>query len=88
MVSCLVKALQYFRKSLWLRHKQTPYFWIDFSSLDSRLGTWEFLKNRFVGGENFFPGIESINFLSDKDNVLKSLKFFRLFENGIVIKHD
>ena len=58
------------------------------SSGDSKLATWEFLRERFVTGDYFFAGVEGLVFKSDKDTVVSSSKNDHSFENKKVIKHD
>ena len=63
MVAALIKTLQYFRKQVELEFNQ--YFWIDFSTVRGKLGTFEF-NNRFISSEYFIPAA-SIHFVALAD---------------------
>ena len=70
-----------------MRHKM-PYFVIDFNGPAWDHITYEFLGSHFVSGEHFIPQMESLHFISDKDEFAKALKPWREFEAPIIVKHD
>ena len=82
-----IKTMRYFKKNMWVRHRM-PFFVVDFNGPAWEYITFEFLGSEFVSGETFITQMESIHFISDKDEYAKALKPWREFEAPTVIKHD
>ena len=65
-----------------------PYFLVDFSGPSWPFITYEYFRSSFVSGQRFSPSVESIHFISEKDEMYPALKNYRNFEKPEVIHHD
>jgi hypothetical protein len=89
MVSAVLKTLRYFSKRLGMENVPVPYFWINFASPKPSLGTFTMPINQsFMSSEHFFPGIDSIHFISQKDPGWYWMKAHVNFEKATVIEFD
>ena len=87
MISSLYKVVQYFSKKITLKFP-LPSFIIDFAAARWDTFTFDFLDERFISGEIFIPGVETIHFKSDKDPLIPFLKNEYNVESGSVIMFD
>lgn len=64
-----------------------PRFVIDFAAAQ-----WDFitfnLQNKFVSGDTFMPGVDSIHYRSETDPLYKFMNTNRNYENPIVIEFE
>ena len=87
LISSLFKVAQYFRKEITLRHP-LPTFALDFAAARWDFFTFEWLKDKFVGGDVFIPGVETIHFKSETDPLYRFLSNELNVECGVVLMFD
>ena len=84
----LFKILKNFKKEMWLRHP-LPSFTFDFSGSRWDQSTFEWTKGRFVEGNVFMSGVETLMYASPHDGVFDScIRNSKAYENPIFIEHD